>query len=209
MIIVAYMVLMSGLFFMTSTFLHAQSDNCPSGQYFDFATDSCVSDASSPSTGANAGLDNNTYYDCQGTTNADGSCNTPTSGGATVGPNTGNGSPGIGPNTGNGNPAIGPNTGNGAPPAGNAGTLKNPLGSKTDTIPKFLLSIIDVLLVFATPLIVIFIMYAGYLFVTAAGNSEQLSTARSALLWSIVGGVIVLGARVIIGVIQGTVEGLK
>ncbi|MCF7815575.1 MAG: pilin [Candidatus Pacebacteria bacterium] len=88
-------------------------------------------------------------------------------------------------------------------PAG-SGKLVNPLESKS--IPELLLKIIDVLLVFAIPLIVLYIMYAGYLFVTARGNSEQISTARTALFSAIVGGVIVLGAKLIISVIQGTIQ---
>lgn len=85
--------------------------------------------------------------------------------------------------------------------------LANPLKSKS--IEEFILKIIDVLLVFALPIIVLYIMYAGYLFVTAQGDSGQISTARSALLWAVVGGVIVLGARVIVAVIQGTIQGFQ
>ncbi len=88
------------------------------------------------------------------------------------------------------------------------GELQNPLGSNNKTIPDFLLKVIDILLVFLTPIIILYIMYAGFLFVTARGNTEQISTARSALLWAIVGGVIVLGAKIIISVIEGTVKGL-
>ena len=84
------------------------------------------------------------------------------------------------------------------------GKITNPLQSQT--IPEFLLKIIDVLLVFALPLIILYIMYAGYLFVTAAGNAEKVSSAKNALLWSVVGGVIVLGARLIISVIEGTIK---
>lgn len=95
-------------------------------------------------------------------------------------------------------------SGGGDGAGGNSQSIINPLQSQT--IPEFLLKIIDVLLVFAIPLIIIFIMYAGFLFVTARGNSEQISTARSALLWAIVGGVIVVGAKIIISVIEGTVR---
>ncbi len=96
------------------------------------------------------------------------------------------------------------NTGGGNVNPGAPGQLTNPLQSQT--ITEFLLKIIDVLLVFALPLIVLYIMYAGYLFVTANGNSEQVGTARNALLWAVVGGVLVLGARLVIAVIQGTVD---
>jgi len=83
------------------------------------------------------------------------------------------------------------------------GKLCNPL--KATTISEFLLAIVGVLLMFAVPIVVIYIMYAGFLFVTARGNTEQISTARTALLWAVVGGVVVIGARVIISVIQGTI----
>lgn len=85
-------------------------------------------------------------------------------------------------------------------------TLTNPINSKT--IPEFLLKIIDILLVFALPLIILYIMYAGYLFVTAQGNPGKVTEARTALLWAVVGGVIVLGAKIIVDVIQGTAAAL-
>lgn len=94
-------------------------------------------------------------------------------------------------------------TGTGLSGSDGSGKITNPL--KSQDIPEFLLKIIDVLLVFALPLIILYIMYAGYLFVTAAGNAEKVTGAKNALLWSIVGGVIVLGARLIISVIQGTI----
>ncbi|QQR65381.1 hypothetical protein IPH92_02270 [Candidatus Kaiserbacteria bacterium] len=85
-------------------------------------------------------------------------------------------------------------------------TLTNPLSSKT--IPEFLLKIIDILLVFALPLIILYIMYAGYLFVTAQGNPGKVTEARTALLWAVVGGVIVLAAKIIVDVIQQTARAL-
>jgi hypothetical protein len=88
-------------------------------------------------------------------------------------------------------------------PACPIGQICNPI--KSQSISEFLLKIIDVLLVFALPIIILYIMYAGYLFVTAAGNSEKVASAKNALLWSVVGGVIALGAKLIIEVIQGTV----
>jgi hypothetical protein len=83
------------------------------------------------------------------------------------------------------------------------GSICNPLQSTS--IEEFILKIIDVLLVFALPIIVLYIMYAGFLFVTANGNESQLTQAKNALLWSVVGGVIALGAKLILEVIQGTV----
>ena len=97
------------------------------------------------------------------------------------------------------------NNGGGNTNSGGSTQLKNPL--KSQSIEDFILKIIDVLLVLALQIIILYIMYVGYLFVTAQGDSGQISTARSALLWAVVGGVIVLGAKVIVAVIQGTIRG--
>lgn len=105
---------------------------------------------------------------------------------------------GIGGNT--GTPGIGGNTGTGE------GRLINPLESKT--IEEFLLSIIDVLLTFAIPIIIFFIMYGGFKLVTARGDTSQIEDGKRAITWAVVGGVIVLGAKLIIEVIQGTVDKL-
>lgn len=89
---------------------------------------------------------------------------------------------------------------------GGSGKLTNPL--KSETIAGFLTNVLDVLLVFATPIIILFIMYAGFLFVTARGNEGQIEKARAALLWAVVGGVILLGAKIIAGIINTTITGL-
>lgn len=84
--------------------------------------------------------------------------------------------------------------------------LCNPLQSTT--ITEFLEKIIDILLFFALPIIVFFIIFAGFKFVIARGNESQVSEAKAALTWSVIGGVIILGAKLIITVIQGTVSAL-
>jgi hypothetical protein len=101
-------------------------------------------------------------------------------------------------------------TGSGGRPETNSGTSKktilNPL--KAPSIEAFLLNIIDIVLVFLIPVIVLYIIYAGFKFVTARGDTGQIAEARRALLWAVVGGVIVLGARLIINVIQETINEL-
>ncbi len=76
---------------------------------------------------------------------------------------------------------------------------------KGECLIEFLLAIISVLLLFALPIIIFFIMYAGFQFVTAAGNESKVSAAKSTLLWAVIGGVIILGSKLIITVIQGTI----
>jgi hypothetical protein len=52
------------------------------------------------------------------------------------------------------------------------------------------------------------IIYCGFLFVFARGNSEKLTHAREALLWTIIGAAILLGALAIATMIQGTITAL-
>jgi hypothetical protein len=82
--------------------------------------------------------------------------------------------------------------------------IVNPLQSTT--ILEFLTKIIEVLLIFALPIVVFFIIFAGFKFVTARGNESEITVAKTALTWAVVGGVIILGAQLIITVIQGTIS---
>lgn len=113
--------------------------------------------------------------------------------------------------TGGNPPGDQPSGGNppdGQPVGGNCDNcLVNPL--KVDSITEFLLAIIEILLIFATPIIVIYIMYAGFLFVTARGAPGELEHARNALLYALIGGVIIVGARVIINIIQTTINQIR
>lgn len=83
-------------------------------------------------------------------------------------------------------------------------SLQNPLAA--DNILELFEAIIDVILVFAVPIIVFFIIYAGFLYVTARGNEGTIEKAHKALLYALIGGLLILGANVLIDVIQGTVD---
>lgn len=83
-------------------------------------------------------------------------------------------------------------------------TIKNPLGEQT--ITGFFLDILSVILIFALPLIVFFIILAGFQYVLAQGNPEKITKATRALLYAIIGGLLILGANIILAVIQGTVD---
>ena len=87
-------------------------------------------------------------------------------------------------------------------------SILNPLGEGT-TITSFFLDLIQILLVFAIPLIVFFIIYAGFLMVTANGKAEQISKGKTALLYAVIGGLLILGANLILTVIQGTVDSFR
>lgn len=95
---------------------------------------------------------------------------------------------------------------NPGPDSVGGGGLTNPL--KSDSLLEFLQQVIDIILVFALPIIVFFIMYGGFKLVMAQGEPGELQKGRDAILWAVVGGVIILGAKLILEVINGTVNSL-
>lgn len=114
-------------------------------------------------------------------------------------------------------PPSGGGGGNNTPPSAGGGggntppsdglSLKNPLES--DNLMELLQEILDVIMIFAVPLIVFMIIYAGFMYVTARGNEAQVSDASRALLYAVIGGVIILGANIILAVISGTVDAFR
>ena len=81
--------------------------------------------------------------------------------------------------------------------------IKNPLA--TGSIQEFLEAILTVVMVLSVPVIIFFLIYAGFLYTTARGNSDQIKQATQAFMYAIIGGVIVLGAMVLVGIIQNLV----
>ncbi len=84
--------------------------------------------------------------------------------------------------------------------------LEDPLNDSINSIPAFFLAILDILLVFAIPFVVFFIIYAGFLYVTARGNPGNIEQAHKALLYAIIGGLLIFGARAILAIITNTVN---
>ncbi len=95
-------------------------------------------------------------------------------------------------------------TGSGVNSSG--GSIFNPLdgGGITDIV-GFFEAILEILMIFAVPIIVFFIIYAGFLYVTARGDTGKISQAHNALLYAIIGGLLVLGANVILAIVANTV----
>lgn len=86
-----------------------------------------------------------------------------------------------------------------APTTGQSGTtggggLMNPLkniNSLWDLLAAILQLVVDIGWIFVT----LMLIYVGFLFVAAQGNDEKIKNARSALVWTVIGGLILLGAQ--------------
>ena len=73
------------------------------------------------------------------------------------------------------------------------------------TIPEFLLALVDLIFLIAVPIIVIFIIYSGFLFVTAGDNESQITKARFVFMWTIIGALVLLGAKALSKAIETTI----
>lgn len=82
--------------------------------------------------------------------------------------------------------------------------LRNPLKAKS--LEALITDVIKILIQIGLSVAVLFIVYSGYLFVTAGGNSEKVSKAGTVFLWAVVGTAILLGALVIMQVVQNTIN---
>jgi len=85
--------------------------------------------------------------------------------------------------------------------------LLNPL--KVDTLAEFLNLVLDIVILIAVPIIIFFIIWSGFMYVTAQGKPEKIADATRAFTWTVVGAVILLGAKVLLAIITNTVKALS
>jgi hypothetical protein len=93
-----------------------------------------------------------------------------------------------------------------SPPGQNV-TLINPLKGGT-SLMSFLNSILDFIIQIGTIVVILMMVFVGYKFVAARGEPAKITEARSALLWTLVGALILLGSKAIAIGIEATVQAL-
>ena len=84
--------------------------------------------------------------------------------------------------------------------------IANPLTGGIDTIPQFIEAVINIVLIVGVPILVLAVIYAGFLYVKAQGNPGELEVAHRTLLYTGIGGALLLGAFVIANAINSTVK---
>ena len=85
-------------------------------------------------------------------------------------------------------------------------TLQNPLTSSS--IDQLLASVLSAFVKLSAPVIVIAIIYSGFLLVTARGDTAKIKQGKSALLWTVVGAAVIIGAQLLATAIQNTINGI-
>jgi len=105
-----------------------------------------------------------------------------------------------------GNPTVSNPSPGGNPSAQNV-TLINPLKSGT-SLSSFLGNIMDFVVNIGTIVIILMLVFVGYKFVAAQGSDSKITEARTMLLWTVIGALILLGAKAISLGILSTVQAL-
>ena len=83
--------------------------------------------------------------------------------------------------------------------------LDNPLDGRADNLLQLLELVLSAVIAIAFPVVVLFIIYSGFLFITAQGNEAKLAEAKRYILYTIIGGLIVLGSYALSRAISATV----
>ncbi len=84
--------------------------------------------------------------------------------------------------------------------------LTNPLNAPD--LQTLISEILAYVVQIGTILLTLMLIFVGFQFVMARGNPEAVGKARSALLWTVVGGLLLLGASALSAVISSTVQAL-
>ena len=93
-------------------------------------------------------------------------------------------------------------------------TLINPLkgvdcsAGNGNCLMAFLNNILDFIINIGTVVIVLMVIFVGFKFVVAQGNDSKITEARNMLFWTLVGALVLLGAKAISLGILSTVQAL-
>ena len=74
---------------------------------------------------------------------------------------------------------------------------------------NFLDKILEFVIRIGTVVVVLMTVFVGYKFVAAQGKEAEIREARNALLWTVVGALILLGAVAIKNAIVATVQAIS
>ena len=96
-----------------------------------------------------------------------------------------------------------------AAPTSEGGTkgLNNPLA--VTSLQDLFEAVMTAFIILCVPFIVFFVILAGFQYVTARGNPEKIKAASQALMYAVIGAVIIVGAIAITSIVGGTVNEFK
>lgn len=84
--------------------------------------------------------------------------------------------------------------------------FNNPIDA--GSFPELMASLLEFVTKVGTAIAVFMVIYSGFLFVQAQGDPAKIKTAKSTFLWTVIGGVILIGASTLAKVINDTATSL-
>ena len=85
--------------------------------------------------------------------------------------------------------------------------FQNPI-SGIKNIYALIYAILDFVAKAGSIVVIVMIIYSGFLFVKAQGNESEISKAKETFFWSVIGAIILLGAKALALVVCNTANGL-
>ena len=87
------------------------------------------------------------------------------------------------------------------------GQICNPLNY--NSLSEVFVAFLNIIAQVAAVACAVWIIWAGFLFIEARGNSEKLEDAKRTITHALIGTAIILGANVILMVVQNTINAIK
>jgi hypothetical protein len=84
--------------------------------------------------------------------------------------------------------------------------IQNPIlkGNSKATLFELVTVILDFVMKIGLIIVICAVVYSGFLFIKAQGDEGEITTAKKTFYWSVIGGVVLLGAKVLAGVVCRT-----
>ncbi|MFW5853314.1 MAG: hypothetical protein ACOCU8_01605 [Patescibacteria group bacterium] len=89
---------------------------------------------------------------------------------------------------------------------GSSVRINNPLTA--ESLVELIEAVLEGVVTLGAPVVALFIIISGVMLVMAQGNQEKITKAKTAIIWTLAGAGVVLGAFAIINLIQATVDTL-
>jgi heme/copper-type cytochrome/quinol oxidase subunit 2 len=81
--------------------------------------------------------------------------------------------------------------------------LQDPTGNNT-SVSQLITLFVDWIIQLGTVAVVLAFVYVGFQFVAAKGNPEGIQKAKTSFMWTVIGTIVLIGARVLTEVIKNT-----
>ncbi|HEU5114754.1 MAG TPA: hypothetical protein VFT82_03235 [Candidatus Paceibacterota bacterium] len=96
----------------------------------------------------------------------------------------------------------------GQPDTGIMNAIPNPLNG-VNSISDLIYQVVQVVVDFSYVIIAFFLLLSGFKFITAQGSDSKLEDAKKTFFYTIIGAALVIGAQVIVSVLQSVFKGLS